>query len=164
MSGAVAPPFCDAWIWNVVQRKAPGAMSAMAFTVIPVRVRLRFISPDAAVVSATRSVPFVRAMVLRNASHRAATLRPGEPPREYEGLVSQPAPARKRRVKSEPERGTGGAGVQGLGSGGGHRAQGQGADRGGQARARVLPDPGGRGLGEAGRREDRQAGAGPVLR
>jgi hypothetical protein len=46
MSGAVEPPFCAACSWNVVQRNAPGAISAIAFTVIPVRVRLRFISTD----------------------------------------------------------------------------------------------------------------------
>src|SRR6516165_6416015 len=46
MSGAVEPPFWAAWIWNVVHRNAPGAISAMAFTVIPVTVRVRFISPD----------------------------------------------------------------------------------------------------------------------
>jgi len=33
---------CDA---KVVHKNAPGAMSAMAFTVMPVRVRLLFISP-----------------------------------------------------------------------------------------------------------------------
>src|ERR1700683_3436874 len=47
MSGAVdAPPFSNAdWAWNVVHRNAPGAISAIAFTVTPVSVRLRFISP-----------------------------------------------------------------------------------------------------------------------
>ena len=37
-----------AWAWKVVQRNAPGAISAMAFTVIPVSVRLFFISPPGA--------------------------------------------------------------------------------------------------------------------
>ena len=55
MSGAVVPPFWDAWIWNVVHKNAPGAMSAMAFTVMPVRLRLGFIPlAGAVVVSATR--------------------------------------------------------------------------------------------------------------
>src|ERR1700683_3039055 len=47
MSGAVdAPPFSNAdWAWNVVHRNAPGAISAIAFTVTPVSVRLRLISP-----------------------------------------------------------------------------------------------------------------------
>jgi hypothetical protein len=51
MSGAVLfPPFDSAdWAANVVHRNAPGAMSAMALTVIPVSVRLRFISGAAAV-------------------------------------------------------------------------------------------------------------------
>src|SRR6202011_1151596 len=57
MSGAVDPPFCDAWIWNVVHRNAPGAMSAMALTVMPVSVRLRFISP--ACTSATLLPPLL---------------------------------------------------------------------------------------------------------
>ncbi len=38
-----------AWTWKVVQRNAPGAISAMAFTVMPVRVRLFFISTGWAV-------------------------------------------------------------------------------------------------------------------
>src|SRR3974390_608724 len=49
MSWAVLAPWTvwAAWSWNVVHRKAPGAISAMALTVIPVRVRVRFISPAA---------------------------------------------------------------------------------------------------------------------
>ncbi len=58
MSVAVVPPFCDAWIWNVVHRNAPGAMSAMALTVMPVSVRLRFISPEET--SDTRMPPMFR--------------------------------------------------------------------------------------------------------
>ena len=50
MSNAVVvPPFC--WRdcdWKVVQRKAPGAMSAIALIVRPVRLRVRFISVDGA--------------------------------------------------------------------------------------------------------------------
>src|SRR5258708_8772283 len=47
MSGAVLTllAVCAAWSWKVVQRNAPGAISAMAVTVMPVKVRLRFISP-----------------------------------------------------------------------------------------------------------------------
>jgi hypothetical protein len=46
----VAPPFCwTTWAWNVVQRNAPGAISAIALIVSPVIVRVRFISvPGAA--------------------------------------------------------------------------------------------------------------------
>ena len=53
MSGAVdaAPWVWAAWTWNVVQRNAPGAMRAIAFTVMPVSERLRFISPVATVSS-----------------------------------------------------------------------------------------------------------------
>src|SRR6266487_4934427 len=40
----LAPLVYADWTWNVVQRNAPGAISAMAFTVTPVSVRLRFIS------------------------------------------------------------------------------------------------------------------------
>ena len=46
MSYAVVAPPLD-WIdcdWNVVQRNAPGAISAIALTVSPVRLRVRFIS------------------------------------------------------------------------------------------------------------------------
>ena len=39
-------PCCSAdCAWNVVHRNAPGAISAIAFTVTPVSVRLRLISP-----------------------------------------------------------------------------------------------------------------------
>src|ERR1700758_2339667 len=60
MSGAVDdfPATWAAWSWKVVHKNAPGAISAIAFTVMPVRVRLRFISPGAATVSATWG-PFV---------------------------------------------------------------------------------------------------------
>ena len=49
MSGAVVTPpaLCAACSWNVVQRKAPGAMNDMALTVTPVSVSVRFISPAA---------------------------------------------------------------------------------------------------------------------
>jgi hypothetical protein len=44
---AVEEPWRDnaAWVWNVVHKKAPGAIRAMALTVTPVNVRLRRISP-----------------------------------------------------------------------------------------------------------------------
>src|ERR1035437_2261934 len=60
MSGAVeAPPaLCAACIWNVVHRNAPGAISAIAFTVMPVRVSVRFICPPCAVSAAMRFTSF----------------------------------------------------------------------------------------------------------
>src|SRR5258708_34878410 len=53
MSGAVeaAPCVWADWTWNVVDRNARGAMRAMAFTVMPVSERLRFISPTGGVSS-----------------------------------------------------------------------------------------------------------------
>ena len=49
---------CADCSWNVVQRNAPGAMSAMALTVMPVSVSVRFISPDEAVGAAAIPEPF----------------------------------------------------------------------------------------------------------
>jgi hypothetical protein len=45
MEGAVTPVV--AWIWKVSQRKAPGAISAIAFIVKPVRPRVDFICTGA---------------------------------------------------------------------------------------------------------------------
>jgi hypothetical protein len=42
MEGAVEPS--PAWLKNVSHKKAPGAMSAMAFIVNPVRPKVAFIS------------------------------------------------------------------------------------------------------------------------
>ena len=56
---AVDEPCRDnaAWVWNVVHKKAPGAINAMALTVTPVNVRLRRISP--ALVSAMHCAPLI---------------------------------------------------------------------------------------------------------
>src|SRR5262245_17907595 len=52
-SGAVAA----AWSWNVVQRNAPGAISAIAFMVTPVRPHVAFTPLSVDVVSAMVAVP-----------------------------------------------------------------------------------------------------------
>src|SRR5450759_2821559 len=48
------PADCAAWSWKVVQRKAPGAMKDIAFTVTPVSVRLLFISTGAISITSLR--------------------------------------------------------------------------------------------------------------
>ena len=73
------PALCAAWTWSVVQKNAPGAISAMAYTVTPVSVRLRFIST-----SSTSAItgPFCSVVpsgppgMHQDFTHRAAPHRP----------------------------------------------------------------------------------------
>ena len=59
IAGEVAPSV--AWVTKVSQRKAPGAMSAIAFIVRPVKPRVFFISTAVVVFSAMTWPPLFEA-------------------------------------------------------------------------------------------------------